>query len=159
MEAFAIGIKEACQYEFIRHRVEQVAYLGDKLMDAGVPVVKPIGGHGVFLDARLFLPHIPQDKLPSQTLAAHLYMESGVRSMERGMVSAGRDKVTGENHRPKLETVRLTIPRRVYTYAHMDITADSIIALHKKRDSIRGLKFVYEPPMLRFFNARFDYCD
>ncbi|MCL1893733.1 MAG: tyrosine phenol-lyase [Holophagaceae bacterium] len=159
MEAFAIGIKESIMFEYIQHRVEQVAYLGDKLIDAGVPIVKPIGGHGVFLDARHFLPHIPQEKLPAQSLAAHLYMESGVRSMERGVVSAGRDTKTGKNHMPKLETVRLTIPRRVYTYAHMDVTADSIINLYKNRDKIRGLKFVYEPPMLRFFNARFDYCD
>jgi len=159
MEAFAIGIKESVQFEYIRHRVEQVAYLGDKLTAAGVPVIKPIGGHGVFLDARRFLPHIPQEKLPAQSLAAHLYIESGVRSMERGMVSAGRDKVTGKNHAPKLESVRLTIPRRVYTYAHMDVTAEAIIKLYEHRDSIRGLKFVYEPPMLRFFNARFDYCD
>ena len=159
MEAFAIGIKESCQFEYIRHRCEQVAYLGDRLIAAGVPVVKPIGGHGVFLDARAFLPHLKQEQLPAQTLAAHLFIESGVRSMERGFVSAGRDKVTGENHKPKLETVRLTIPRRVYTYAHMDICADAIIELYKNRDKIRGLKFVYEPPMLRFFNARFDYCD
>ena len=159
MEAFAIGIKESVGFEYIQHRVEQVAYLGDKLIAAGVPVVKPIGGHGVFLDARQFLPHIPQDMFPAQTLAAHLYIESGVRSMERGMVSAGRNKDTGENHRPKLETVRLTIPRRVYTYAHMDIAAEAIIDLYKNRDKIRGLKFVYEPPMLRFFNARFDYAD
>ena len=159
MEAFAIGIKESCGFEYIQHRVEQVAYLGDKLIAAGVPVVKPIGGHGVFLDARKFLPHLPQDKLPAQSLAAHLYIEGGVRSMERGIVSAGRDKITGQNHAPKLETVRLTIPRRVYTYAHMDITADAIIKLYQNRDSIRGLKFVYEPPMLRFFNARFDYVD
>jgi len=159
MEAFAIGIQESCRFEYIQHRVEQVAYLGDKLIEAGVPVVTPIGGHGVFLDARRFLPHIPQEKFPAQTLAAHLYIESGVRSMERGIVSGGRDKITGQNHAPKLETVRLTIPRRVYTYAHMDIAADAIINLYKNRDSIRGLKFVYEPPMLRFFNARFDYCD
>jgi tyrosine phenol-lyase len=119
-------------------------------------VVQPIGGHGVYLDARRFLPHLPQDHLPAQTLAAHLYMESGVRAMERGIVSAGRNKETGENYAPKLETVRLTIPRRVYTYSHMDITADAIIKLYERRDSIRGLKFVYEPPMLRFFNARFE---
>ena len=157
MEAFAIGIKESVGYEYIEHRVEQVAYLGDKLIAAGVPVVKPIGGHGVFLDARQFLPHLSQDQLPAQTLAAHLYMESGVRSMERGIVSAGRNKQTGDHHRPKLETVRLTIPRRVYSYAHMDIAADAIIELYQNREKIRGLKFVYEPPMLRFFTARFDY--
>jgi tyrosine phenol-lyase len=158
MEAFAIGIKESCRFEYIRHRVEQVAYLGDKLIAAGVPVVKPIGGHGVFLDARAFLPHLTQEQLPAQSLAAHLYIEGGVRAMERGMVSAGRDKVTGKNHAPKLETVRLTIPRRVYTYAHMDIAADAIIELYKNRDRIPGLQFVYEPPMLRFFNARFALC-
>jgi tyrosine phenol-lyase len=156
MEAFAIGIKESCRYEYIRHRVEQVAYLGDKLIAAGVPVVKPIGGHGVFLDARAFLPHLTQEQLPAQSLAAHLFIESGVRAMERGMVSAGRNKETGENHKPKLETVRLTIPRRVYTYAHMDVVAEGIINLYKNRDTIPGLKFVYEPPMLRFFNARFE---
>jgi tyrosine phenol-lyase len=155
MEAMAIGITESVDYSYIEHRVEQVAYLGDRLEAAGVPIVKPIGGHAVFLDAKLFLPHLKQEELPSQTLVAHLYMESGVRSMERGIVSAGRDK-NGKNHTPKLELVRLTIPRRVYTYAHMDIVADAVIALYKHRDTIRGLKFVYEPPQLRFFNARFD---
>jgi tyrosine phenol-lyase len=155
MEAMAIGIKEAVDYAYIAHRVEQVAYLGDRLIEAGVPVVQPIGGHAVFLDARLFLSHLTQDQLPAQTLAAHLYIESGVRSMERGIVSAGRDKKTGEHHRPKLELVRLTIPRRVYTYAHMDVVADAVIELYQNRTSITGLEFVYEPPMLRFFNARF----
>jgi tyrosine phenol-lyase len=159
MEAFAIGIKEATQFEFIHHRIMQVQYLGNKLIEAGVPVVLPIGGHGVFLDAKRFLPHIPQDLFPAQTLAAHLYIESGVRSMERGIVSAGRCQITKKNHVPKLETVRLTIPRRVYSYAHMDIAADAIINLYRNKDSIRGLKFVYEAPMLRFFTARFDYCD
>jgi tyrosine phenol-lyase len=156
MEAFAIGIKESCRFEYIRHRVEQVAYLGDKLLEANIPVVKPIGGHGVFLDARAFLSHLPQDHLPAQSLAAHLFIESGVRAMERGIVSAGRNKETGDNHRPKLETVRLTIPRRVYTYAHMDVVADGIIKLYNERDKIPGLRFTYEPPMLRFFNARFE---
>jgi tyrosine phenol-lyase len=132
-----------------------VAYLGEQLIAAGVPVVQPIGGHAVFLDARKFLPHLTQDQLPAQTLAAHLYIESGVRSMERGIVSAGRNKDTGEHHRPKLELVRLTIPRRVYTYAHMDLVADAVIHMYNHRDQIPGLQFVYEPPMLRFFNARF----
>lgn len=155
MEAMAIGIKESVDYAYISHRVEQVAYLGDQLIAAGVPVVQPIGGHAVFLDARKFLSHLTQDQLPAQTLAAHLYIESGVRSMERGIVSAGRNKETGEHHRPKLELVRLTIPRRVYTYAHMDLVADAVIHLYNNREKITGLQFVYEPPMLRFFNARF----
>lgn len=156
MEAMAIGITESVDYSYIEHRIEQVAYLGDKLAAAGVPIVKPIGGHAVFLDARRFLPHLTQDQLPAQALAAELYIKSGVRTMERGIVSAGRDK-SGENHHPKLELVRVTIPRRVYTYAHMDIVADAIIDLYKNRDNIRGLKFAYEPPMLRFFNARFEH--
>lgn len=157
MEAMAIGLREAMQYEYIEHRVKQVRYLGDKLRNAGVPVVEPIGGHAVFLDARRFCPHLTQDQLPAQSLAASIYIETGVRSMERGIVSAGRSKETGENHRPKLETVRLTIPRRVYTYAHMDVVADGIIKLYQHKQDIRGLTFVYEPKQLRFFTARFDY--
>jgi tyrosine phenol-lyase len=156
MEAMAIGITESVDYNYIEHRIEQVAYLGDRLREAGVPIVEPVGGHAVFLDARRFLDHLTQDEFPAQSLAAHLYVEAGVRSMERGIISAGRDKITGDHHRPKLELVRLTIPRRVYTYRHLDIVADGVINLYKKRDSIRGLKFVYEPPMLRFFNARFE---
>jgi tyrosine phenol-lyase len=156
MQAMAIGITESVDYSYIEHRIEQVAYLGDKLAAAGVPIVKPIGGHAVFLDALRFLPHLTQDQLPAQALAAELYIKSGVRTMERGIVSAGRDQ-NGENHHPKLELVRVTIPRRVYTYAHMDVVADAIIDLYENRDKIRGLRFVYEPPMLRFFNARFEH--
>lgn len=157
MEAMAIGLREAMQYEYIEHRVKQVRYVGDKLRNAGVPIVEPTGGHAVFLDARRFCPHLTQDQFPAQSLAASIYMETGVRSMERGIVSAGRSKETGENHRPKLETVRLAIPRRVYTYAHMDVVADGIIKLYQHKDDIRGLRFVYEPKQLRFFTARFDY--
>ncbi len=156
MEAMAIGLKEAMQQEYIEHRVMQVQYLGDRLLEAGVPIVEPIGGHAVFLDARRFCSHLTQDEFPAQALAAELYLESGVRAMERGIVSAGRDTVTGEHHRPKLELVRLTIPRRVYTYAHMDVVADAVIALYKERHSIKGLRFVYEPKRLRFFTARFE---
>ena len=156
MEALAIGLKESMQFEYIQHRVLQVRYLGDKLKEAGVPIVEPVGGHAVFLDARRFCPHLDQSELPAQALANDLFIESGVRSMERGIVSAGRDAVTGENHRPKLETVRLTIPRRVYTYKHMDVVADAVIKLYKHKEDIKGLKFVYEPAQLRFFTARFE---
>ncbi|MCL2618021.1 MAG: tyrosine phenol-lyase [Defluviitaleaceae bacterium] len=156
MEAMALGLKEAIEYEYIEHRIKQVRYLGDRLVEAGVPIVLPVGGHGVFLDARLFCPHIPQEQFPAQALAAQIYIESGVRSMERGIVSGGRDKVTGKDHAPKLETVRLTIPRRVYTYAHMDVVADAVIDLYKNRDKIKGLKWVYEPKQLRFFTGRFE---
>lgn len=156
MEAMAIGLQESMQFEYIEHRIKQVRYLGDKLKAAGIPIIEPVGGHAVFLDARRFCPHLTQDQFPAQSLAANLYVESGVRSMERGIVSAGRDKNTGKNHAPKLETVRLTIPRRVYTYRHMDVVADAVINLYKHKEKIKGLRFVYEPRQLRFFTARFE---
>jgi tyrosine phenol-lyase len=155
MEALAIGISESVHEDHIRARVGQVEYLGQKLIDAGVPIVRPVGGHGVFLDAKKFLPHLSQDKLPAQTLAAEIYVDSGVRSMERGIVSAGRNKKTGDHNYPKLELVRLTIPRRVYTQAHMDVVAESIEEVYSYRDKITGLKFEYEPAYLRFFQSRF----
>ncbi len=157
MEAMAIGLRESLQFEYIEHRIKQVRYLGDKLLEAGVPIIEPAGGHAIFLDARRFCPHLDQMQLPAQALAAQLYIESGVRSMERGIVSAGRDPKTRETHIPKLETVRLTVPRRVYTYKHMDIVADAVIKLFKHKEDIRGLKFVYEPRQLRFFTARFEH--
>lgn len=156
MEALAIGLEESMQFEYIELRIKQVRYLADKLKDAGVPIIEPVGGHAVFLDARRFCPHLTQNQFPAQALAANLYLESGVRSMERGIISAGRNKNTGENHVPKLETVRLTIPRRVYTYRHMDVVADAVIRLFNNKKSIKGLKFVYEPKQLRFFTARFE---
>ncbi len=156
MEAMAVGLRESMQFEYIEHRVKQVRYLGDQLMAAGIPIVEPVGGHAVFIDARRFCPHLTQNEFPAQSLAASLYVESGVRSMERGIISAGRDKETGENNHPKLETVRLTIPRRVYTYRHMDVVADAVIRLYEYRERIRGLQFVYEPKQLRFFTARFE---
>ena len=156
MEAMAIGLKESLQFEYIEHRIKQVRYLGDRLLEAGIPIIEPVGGHAVFLDARRFCPHLTQDQFPAQSLAANLYVESGVRSMERGIISAGRDKITGKNHAPKLETVRLTIPRRVYTYRHMDVVVDSVISLYKHKENIKGLRFVYEPKQLRFFTARFE---
>jgi tyrosine phenol-lyase len=156
MEALAIGITESVNDDHIHARVGQVEYLGNKLRGAGIPIVLPIGGHAVFLDATRVLPHIPQDEFPAQALAAELYRISGVRSMERGIVSAGRDAETGENHKPKLELVRLTIPRRVYTQAHMDVTAEGVVDLADRAEQIRGLRFTYEPKMLRFFQARFE---
>jgi tyrosine phenol-lyase len=156
MEAMAIGITEAVSEDHIRARIGQVEYVGERLHAAGVPIVRPIGGHAVFLDARAFLPHIPQLEFPAQTLAAELYLASGIRAMERGIVSAGRDKVTGEHNRPKLELVRLTFPRRVYTQAHCDVTVESVIDVFERRAAVRGLRMVYEPKYLRFFQARFE---
>lgn len=159
MEAMAIGIKESVQFDYIEHRVKQVRYLGDRLIAAGVPIIRPVGGHAIFLDARAFCSHLKQDEFPAQSLAASLFMHSGVRTMERGIVSAGRNIETGDHHRPKLETVRVTIPRRVYTYRHLDVVADSIIHLYEQREKIRPLRFVYEAKQLRFFTARFEYAD
>jgi tyrosine phenol-lyase len=156
MEAMARGIEESVDYHYIHHRISQCRYLADQLVAAGIPIVLPVGGHAVFLDARKFLEHIPQAQFPAQTLAAHLYLESGVRSMERGIVSAGRNKETGEHYRPKLELVRLTIPRRVYTYAHLDVVAQACKDLYQHRSQLQGMQMVYEPKFLRFFTARFE---
>ncbi len=155
MEAMAIGIGESVNDAHIHARVGQVVYLGEQMMQYGIPIVQPIGGHGIFVDAKKFLPHIPQDQFPAQTLAAEVYLDSGVRTMERGIVSAGR-KANGENYYPKLELVRFTIPRRVYTQAHMDVIAESTARVFARREKIRGLKMVYEPKYLRFFQARFE---
>jgi tyrosine phenol-lyase len=156
MEAMARGIEEAVQEAHIKARIGQIEYVGQKLQSIGVPIVVPIGGHAIFLDAKRFLPHIPQIEFPAQTLAAELYMDSGIRSMERGIVSAGRKKETGENYYPKLELVRLTFPRRVYTQAHCDVTAESVESVFEQREKIKGMKMVYEPKYLRFFQARFE---
>jgi len=156
MEAVARGLRESTDYNYLKYRVGQVRYLGELLMNEHIPIVKPIGGHAVFLDALKFLPHLNRDQWPAQTLVAVIYEDSAVRGMERGAISKGRDKETGENIFPKLELVRLTIPRRVYTNTHMEYTAESIIRLYQKKDSISGLKMVYEPEYLRFFQARFE---
>ena len=156
MEALAIGIVECVQDDHVRCRVGQVLYLGELLVNWGIPIVQPVGGHGVFLDAKRFYPHIPQNQFPAQTLAAQLYLASGVRGMERGIVSAGRDPETGDHRYPALELTRLAIPRRVYTQAHMDVVSEGIKTVYDSREQTRGLRMVYEPKRLRFFQARFE---
>ena len=155
MEALAIGIAESVQDDHVRARVGQIRYLGDLLIDWDIPIVLPVGGHAIFLDAKNFYPHIPQNEFPAQTLAANLYLDSGVRGMERGIVSAGRDPETGDHRYPVLELTRLAIPRRVYTQAHMDVVAEAVKAAYDDREQTRGLQMVYEPQYLRFFQARF----
>jgi tyrosine phenol-lyase len=156
MEALAVGIVEGVQDDQVRARVGQVQYLGALLLEWNIPIVKPVGGHAIFLDAKGFYPHIPQDEFPSQMLAAQLYLESGVRGMERGIVSAGRDPETGEHRYPALELTRMAIPRRVYTQAHMDVVAEAVKATYDVREHTKGLRMVYEPAYLRFFQARFE---
>lgn len=155
MEAMARGIEEMVKQENISMRVKQVEYCGKELEKYKIPLVKPFGGHAIFLDAKKFLPHLKQDLFPAQSLAAEIYIDSGVRGMERGLVSSGRDPKTGEHRYPKLELVRLTFPRRVYTQSHIDVMVESIADVYEKRKSIKGLKMVYEPKYLRFFQARF----
>jgi tyrosine phenol-lyase len=155
LAAIAQGIEEMVDDRYIRARVEQTRYLGQLLMEAGIPIVTPPGSFAINLDAKRFLPHLEQEQCPAQRLAAEVYIETGVRSMERGIVSAGRKK-TGENYHPALEMVRLTIPRRVYTNDHMRAIAEGIARLYARRHEIKGLRFVYEPKALRFFQGRFE---
>lgn len=156
LEAMARGMEEAVQDDHMAARIRQVAYLGNLLDEYDIPMVKPFGGHAIFLDARKFYEHIPQTQYPAQALAANLYVNSGVRGMERGIVSAGRDVETGKEHAPKLELVRLTIPRRVYTQAHLDVVAYSVAEVFENRKNAKGLKMTYEPRYLRFFQALFE---
>jgi tyrosine phenol-lyase len=156
MEALAIGIAEGVQDDHVRSRVGQVLYLGRLLIDWDIPIVQPVGGHAIFLDAKAFYTHLSQDQFPAQTLAAQLYLDSGVRGMERGIVSAGRDPKTGKHRYPALELTRLAIPRRVYTQAHMDVVAEAVKKVYDIRQQTRGLEMVYEPEYLRFFQARFE---
>ena len=156
MEAMYRGLLESLDDDYIRMRIEQTQEFGRKLIQAGIPIVLPPGSHAIFIDARRFLPDVDQDEYPAQALASAIFIETGVRTMERGNVSKGRNPKTGQNHRPKLEMVRCTIPRRVYTPSHFDFIVDGIARLHELRDRISGLKFVYEPPFLRFFQGRFE---
>ena len=155
MAAMSVGIREATEYSYIRARVEQVGYLGARLEKFGVPLVKPFGGHAIYLNVKEILPHVPQEQFPAQRFAGELFLEGGVRSMERGIVSAGR-KSDGSSYAPKLELVRLTIPRRVYTQSHLDVVSEAVARVCKRADSIKGLNMVYEPQDLRFFQARFE---
>jgi tyrosine phenol-lyase len=156
MEALARGIVESVEDDHVRSRIGQVRYLGELLQNWDIPIVVPIGGHGIFLDARRIYSHIPQREFPAQRLAAELYLDSGVRGMERGIASAGRDSKTGDHYYPALELVRLTLPRRVYTQAHIDVVAESVKSVYDARESTKGLTMIYEPKYLRFFQARFE---
>jgi tryptophanase len=157
LAAMAIGLKESTQEDYLEYRCGQVKYLWEKLYNAGIPVVNPAGGHAIFIDGKKFFPNIPQGQFPSQTLAVELYTESGVRGVEVGTSCFGEaDKKTGETIMPKLDLLRLTIPRRVYTNNHMDYVAESIIRIYERRKEVKGLKRVYAPPLLGHFLARFE---
>ena len=157
LEAMARGLKEVLEEDYLAFRVGQVRYLGELLDKAGVPILKPVGGHAVYLNAKEFLTHVPPSQFPAQALAVALYREYGIRGVEIGTVMFGKkDPVTGRTIYPELEMVRLAIPRRVYTNMQITYVAESIIELHHRRDSIPGLRMTYEAPVLRHFTARFE---
>lgn len=157
MNALAQGLYEGTEFNYLETRVEQVAYLGKKLVEYGIPVQQPFGGHAIFVDARRFLPNVPKEQFQAQTLAVELYLEGGVRGVEIGTLLADRDPVTRENRYPKLELMRLTIPRRVYTNNHMDYIAACLKNIYDRREEITsGLRIVREAPILRHFTVELD---
>lgn len=154
MEALAVGLNEALELDYLEHRMDQVRFLGDKLRDAGVPIQYPVGGHAVFVDCKKFAPHIPYFEFPAQSVSNAVYLEAGVRPVEIGSFLLGRNPDTHENLESPLELMRLTIPRRTYTYAHLEVVAEAVIEVYKNRENLVGLEFDYEPPVLRHFTAR-----
>jgi tryptophanase len=157
LDAMATGLWEGLDESYLAYRIGQTGYLGERLLEAGIPIIEPPGGHAIYLDAGRLLPHIPHSQFPGQALGAELYLEGGVRGVEIGSVMfAFPDPDNGEMVYPQLELVRLAIPRRVYTQAHLDYVAESLIRLANKSQSLRGYRITYAPPLLRHFTARFE---
>ena len=157
LEAMARGLEEVLDEDYLAYRIGQVAHLGEMLDKAGVPIVKPVGGHAVYLDARRFLPQVPQSQFPGQSLVVALYREFGIRAVEVGSLMFGhRDPASGEMVYPTLDLVRLAIPRRVYTTEQIRYVGQSVIQLHRDREQLKGLRITHEAPMLRHFTARLE---
>ena len=157
MNALARGLYEGTEFSYLESRINQVAYLGSKLKEYGIPVLEPFGGHAIFIDAKKFLPNIPKEEFPAQTLAIEIYFEGGVRVVEIGALMADRDPLTRENRYPDLEMVRLAIPRRVYTNNHMDYVAAAVENVFERRTGIkRGVKIEWEAPIMRHFTIKLE---
>ncbi len=157
LEALAVGLREGMKEDYLAYRTAQTAYLGERLQEHDIPIVQPPGGHAIYIDALSLLPHIPQSEFPAQALSMALYVEGGIRTVEIGSVMfACLDPETGLMHYPKNELLRLAIPRRVYTQAHLDYVVETCVKVKQNRDSLRGLKIVHEPPLLRHFTAEFE---
>jgi len=159
LEALAVGLQEACDFEYLKYRVGELEYLGSNLDEKGIPIIKPVGGHGIYVDGRRFFPQIPQSEFPSQRLVCALYEEAGIRAVELGACAFGqKDPDTGEDIWPKLEVMRIAVSRRVYTNNHMDVIVNALDHIYKKRDTYKGLRLVYQGPILslRHFTAGFE---
>ena len=157
LEAFARGLDEVLQEDYLKYRIRSVAYLGEHISAMGAPIFQPPGGHAIYIDAKAFLPHIPAHQYPGQALACELYLCGGIRTCEIGSVMFGKtDPINGEFVPAKLEMVRLAIPRRVYTKSHIDYVVECVESVFQKREEIKGMRIVYEPPVLRHFTATFE---
>ena len=159
MAAIAQGLMEATEFSYLEGRIKQVEFLGKRCIEEGIPILHPIGGHAVYIDAKKFFPHIPQNCFPAQVLGVELYIEAGVRGVEIGTVLADRDPITRENRYPGMELLRLAIPRRAYTNNHMNVVAWGLKQLWKRRNEVQGLRITYEAPLLRHFSCAFERCE
>ncbi len=155
LEAVAQGLLEIVDEHYLQYRIRSVEYLGERLVAAGVPIIEPPGGHAIYIDAKRFLPNIPADQYPGQSIVCELYLEGGVRAVEIGSVMFGKKDKDGKLIPSMMELVRMAIPRRVYTQSHIDYLIEVIIEVYKNRDRLKGYQFTYEAPMLRHFTARF----
>jgi tryptophanase len=155
LEAIAQGLEEVVSEHYLHYRIRSIEYLGEKMLSAGIPIIEPPGGHAIYIDAKRFLPNIPPDQYPGQSIVCELYLEGGVRAVEIGSVMFGTYDKNGKLIPAMMELVRMAIPRRVYTQSHIDYVAEVLIEVYKNRNNMKGYKIIYEAPMLRHFTAKF----